>query len=228
MRRLTLFFATILAASAAGASTVRLVAPADGATLRGGSFATIEWQAGGSLAGAEEWEAFLSFDGGKYYALRITPRLDLHKQTAQWFVPNVASRDARILIRYGDEVDEHIVELPIRFTIEAQREAKARHADRSTSAIGESARPNDRGIVGWVDGDRAGKVTWSIGVRPQAQRSMASRTRAITARDRMRVPVAQPEEEFDAVAKLDTIDASRTLSAQRAKDILLLTTRLNV
>src|ERR1051326_1470417 len=67
-----------------------LLAPALHAatTLRGGSFATIERPAA-LPANAEEWEAFLSLDGGAYYAFRITPHLDVARRTFTWVVPNV-------------------------------------------------------------------------------------------------------------------------------------------
>lgn len=48
-------------------------APRAGAELAAGSLATVAWD--GPPRGAEEWEAFLSLDGGRTYRLRITPHL---------------------------------------------------------------------------------------------------------------------------------------------------------
>ena len=38
---------------------------------------------------AEEWEAFLSFDGGATYPVRITPHLDLELRRVRWQVPAI-------------------------------------------------------------------------------------------------------------------------------------------
>src|SRR5213078_5250079 len=96
-----------------------LFAPAlhAGTVLRGGSFATIEWSATVLPADAEEWEAFLSLDGGTYYAFRITPHLDIARRQFAWLVPNVDTKNARILVRTGDERRETLHELPARFEI---------------------------------------------------------------------------------------------------------------
>ena len=77
MRRVALAFALFAFASFARAESLRVVAPANGATLRGGSFAELRWTAAQLPPSAEEWEAFLSVDGGKYYAFRVTPHLDI-------------------------------------------------------------------------------------------------------------------------------------------------------
>src|SRR5258708_1421835 len=110
MRRLLLTgFAYLLLSASAGAQ---------GVVLHGGSLARIERPA--SIAfegGANEWEAFLSVDGGHYYAIRITPHLDADVRSFVWRVPNVVSRNPRILIRVGDERSERAIELPGAFTI---------------------------------------------------------------------------------------------------------------
>src|SRR6476661_1831838 len=77
MRRLSLAVALLAFASFARAESLRVVAPANGATLRGGSFAELRWTSARLPSDAEEWEAFLSVDGGKYYAFRVTPHLDI-------------------------------------------------------------------------------------------------------------------------------------------------------
>ena len=57
--------AILVAGTLAAAEPLELAAPADGTTLAGGSMATISWRATGPLPhDAEEWEAFLSVDGG--------------------------------------------------------------------------------------------------------------------------------------------------------------------
>ncbi|MEA2327252.1 MAG: hypothetical protein QOE68_2211, partial [Thermoanaerobaculia bacterium] len=92
MRRLSLAVVLLAFASLARAESLRVVAPANGATLRGGSFAELRWTSAQPPAAAEEWEAFLSVDGGKYYAFRVTPHLDIHLRSFTFVVPNVDTR----------------------------------------------------------------------------------------------------------------------------------------
>jgi len=155
MRRACLI-ACLLLAPFASAETLHLIAPQKGATLRGGSFATIEWTAAELPRGAEEWEAFLSLDGGKYYAFRITPHLDLGLKRFSWMVPNAATNNARILIRTGDERHETLVEFPIRFSIAAVPHAELCSGLPIRSSHAEAARDGDPNVIAWVDGDRAG------------------------------------------------------------------------
>jgi hypothetical protein len=134
-----------------------LCAPAlqAGTVLRGGAFSTIERPAA-LPANAEEWEAFLSFDGGRYYAVRITPHLDVARRQFTWVVPNVETGNARILIRAGDERRETLYELPERFSIVRDARAALPRRGIVPAANGEAARAGDPGVVAWTDGDRSG------------------------------------------------------------------------
>src|SRR3954466_15964762 len=99
---------------------VRLVAPQAGATLAAGSTAEIEWAPVAGFAGlpkSEEWEAFLSLDGGATYPVRITPHLDQDLRRVRFRVPDLPAADARILLRLGDERRETVIALPGRFSI---------------------------------------------------------------------------------------------------------------
>src|SRR6185295_17959716 len=58
---------------------IELVSPRSDVRLVAGEWAQVEWapRAGfGELRKVEEWEAFLSIDGGAHYAIRLTPHLD--------------------------------------------------------------------------------------------------------------------------------------------------------
>src|SRR5205085_5893160 len=105
---------------------------------------------------AEEWEAFLSLDGGHYYAFRITPHLDVERRQFTWIVPNVDTTNARILVRAGDERHETLFELPATFAI--VRDARAELPRRAVvpAVNGEAARDGEPGVVVWTDGDRRG------------------------------------------------------------------------
>lgn len=147
-----------IAASAQAAPPLELIAPRAGAVLDGGSESTLVWSAASLPAGVEEWEAFLSLDGGRYYAVGITPHLDAGIRSFRWRVPNVAAAHARILIRAGDERDEYLIELPQTFSI-VPRAVSLDLSDLQvapTDAVGESALPSSPAVVEWVSGGRRG------------------------------------------------------------------------
>ncbi|HEV7785831.1 MAG TPA: hypothetical protein VGQ28_10880, partial [Thermoanaerobaculia bacterium] len=170
MRRHLLLLALALGAAvpAAGAadlgsglpSLIRLEAPRAGETLRAGDTAEMAWEPFSQLATlshAEEWEAFLSFDGGATYPVRITPHLDLALRRVRWQVPAIPTNDARLLLRFGDERHETTVELPQRFAIaEAPWAAPLFGGARRAALPGEPALPGRPGVVAWVEGSRQG------------------------------------------------------------------------
>lgn len=157
----SLVFGSSGLARGAGAP-VRLVAPAAGATLAAGSMAELEWEPLAGLGGVEEWEAFLSLDGGRSYPVRITPHLDQDLRRVRWQVPAIPTKNARILLRLGDEHRETAVELPARFSIAAPPRTAAGFPgtalllSRTASGPGEPALPGQSGVVAWVEGSRRG------------------------------------------------------------------------
>ena len=166
MRRLTLLAAVWIALVAlpARAQSVRLISPRAGAALAAGSTAELEWAPLARFSQTpqiEEWEAFLSVDGGVSYPLRITPHLDQDFRRIRFQVPPVPTDDARILLRFGDERRETAVELPERFSIVVSPAAFPALgltfglARRAVSS-GESALPGQAGVVAWVEGSRRG------------------------------------------------------------------------
>jgi hypothetical protein len=140
---------------------VELLAPEAAIPLAAGSTAVLQWAPLSGLAtlpAREEWEAFLSLDGGKTYSFRITPHLDSDLRRTLWEVPGVPSADVRLLLRFGDERRETVIELPQRFTIAATPDPLLGLVRRSALAPhrGEAARPGDRGVVAWAEGSRRG------------------------------------------------------------------------
>ncbi|HTQ79885.1 MAG TPA: hypothetical protein VMM92_07810 [Thermoanaerobaculia bacterium] len=149
---------------AAARVPVRLLAPGDGTVLEAGGRATLDWAPLAELArpgGWEEWEAFLSLDGGLTYSVRLTPHLDRALHRFSFAVPDLPSRDVRLLLRLGDERHERAIELPQRFTI-AQRSPRRLGQSRISSLTlhawhrGEPARAGDAGVLTWVEGPRDG------------------------------------------------------------------------
>ncbi len=153
--------ATASASSVTGTAVpVRLLAPADGAVLTAGTTASLEWTPLSRLAREsdwEEWEAFLSLDGGATYPVRITPHLDRDLRRFTFKVPSLPTRNARLLLRVGDERREQAFELRERFTITAlSGNAEDLALPRRSFKRGEPARPGERGVLAWVEGSRRG------------------------------------------------------------------------
>jgi hypothetical protein len=169
MRRVSLAFALLAFATLARAESLSVVAPANGATLRGGSFAELRWTSAKPPAAAEEWEAFLSVDGGKYYAFRVTPHLDIQLRSFTFIVPNVDTRNARILIRTGDEVHELHFESRDSFSIVRDAKAEVPLPRVLESGRGEAARDGDPGVLAWANGARDGS-----GITPQSSAPVSS------------------------------------------------------
>ena len=151
--------ATATAAQATAALPVRLLAPAEGTALQGGSTAVLEWAPRAGLPGEwEEWEAFFSLDGGATYPFRLTPHLDRALRRVTFKVPRFPTRQGRLLLRVGDERREVAFELPQRFTITVPPGMAGQFLDlqRREWRRGEPARPGEAGVVAWVTGPRQG------------------------------------------------------------------------
>ena len=172
---LALLVMPVLPARAAGQEMARLVSPFSGDELIAGSFATIEWEGLALPEHTVEWEAFLSVDGGRTWPLRVTPHLDISIRRFTFRVPDLPTRDARIMLRFGDERREVGMEAPQRLSIAPAAFSIPRTRIRVLSR-GERARDGDEGVVVWVQGSRSGGdlrevVAWDPsaevhGVRP--------------------------------------------------------------
>lgn len=224
-----LLLACLLAAplAAAEATPVRIVQPAAGARLVGGQTARIAWS-GPVPAGQniEEWEAFLSVDGGQYYSARITPHLDIAIHEFTWTVPNVASRDVRILLRFGNEKDEHAIELPLSLTIDPS--AMPARQTLAVAALGESARPGDPGVTQWADGDRSGAhVALKTASLPVFSSRLHVRIAPESAALHSPASVVRRAAR-DAGTRVDCLRPAQRAATQIASDILLHCCRLNV
>jgi hypothetical protein len=83
----------------------RLVLPA-ASEFRAGDTIEVRWDA--VDPSLDELELLLSLDGGRHYTLRISPELDPDHAAFRWRVPNLASGEARLRLRFhrdGRECD---------------------------------------------------------------------------------------------------------------------------
>ncbi|HUJ15374.1 MAG TPA: hypothetical protein VL284_16425 [Thermoanaerobaculia bacterium] len=209
----------LMAFTVAPAQPLRIVAPADGAILRGGHFATLSWSAEQPPAGAEEWEAFLSLDGGRYYSVRLTPHLDIGVRRYDVLIPNADSDDARLLIRTGDERNETIIEMPQHLRIRAEADAFVDFDEGR--GHGEPARPNEPPVVVWATG---GGIE-----RDAAPASVAATTSAPPQSNEIAQTVSRARAVFSRPDRLNRRSCS-PLAARRSPSVdhLLETSRLNV
>jgi hypothetical protein len=233
--------AVAAAAPAAGVERsfpVRLLAPGAGVTLAAGATAELEWRPLSPfkrLPDAEEWEAFLSLDGGVTYPVRITPHLDLDLRRVRWQVPPLPTSDARLLLRFGDERRETVVKLPQRFAIAASPvTGRALLPTEPARVRGEPALPGGAGVVAWVEGSRRGgslrqvvaaeRPGWQARLDPGVARDEA----AMLAGGQRPSPEPAREPAAGAlIAHRGSPPANRGGSPLLAFDILLLTQRQN-
>ncbi|MDQ3283839.1 MAG: hypothetical protein M3Q69_20750 [Acidobacteriota bacterium] len=236
MRRVLLVAFVLFAALGARAANVTLVAPQNGAVLRGGTTATVEWSAPLELPEeANEWEAFLSADDGAYYAYRITPHLSLDHRRFTFEVPNVDARRARLLLRVGDERRETEIDIPVSFAIE--RDATLAAADVPASIAdherGEPARPGEPGVIEWIDGDRDGGHLQPRNARtPHALNAAAhivEEPESVAVAASSAISLAAPQRAFAFMADARRTSSPRVVSRSRAgREVLLVGRRLNV
>lgn len=160
------------------ANGIVLVSPAPRSRLVAGQQVTLAWRPGANfsrLAWTDEWEAFLSLDGGRHFSLRITPHLSRGLHAVTWRVPDLPSPDVRLLLRFGDETKELLVPLSARFEIVSSRDRGLLDAGlwqgaRLAFAPGEPALPGSGGVVAWSEGGREdGSANWVAAICWQAQ-----------------------------------------------------------
>ena len=224
------------AAARETSAPLRLLAPRAGATLLAGSTAELEWESE-LPARVTEWEAFLSFDGGETYPVRITPHLDRDLRRVRWQVPGVPTSEARLLLRFGDERREIYRELPHRFAIAASPGTGWALTLASVAAApGEPALPGQPGVVAWVEGSRrGGSLRQRVaperpGVRGSLNASETPAAVAVLAAPASRVQPPVPVRRSPGGAEPPARGASLAGLAPRlllASDILLLTRRQN-
>ena len=169
-----------------------LTSPWSGARLAAGETVRLAWNEApglGSEGWIEEWEAFLSLDAGRRYTVRLTPHLDLAKRSFSIRLPDIPTREARLMFRMGNERRELEIELPWTFEIVDARSPAGRSRIRSF-ARGETARGGEQGVVAWVEGGRdgSGAVEFAAELAYPGMRSVGDERRLRDRRRRDRVP----------------------------------------
>jgi hypothetical protein len=143
---------------------VEWVSPHPGAVWRAGEPVTLEWRRTEPWPlglDVEEWEAFLSLDGGRSFPVRLTPHLEADLRAVRVRVPALPTGHAALLLRFGNEKREIEWLVPGEFQITAggsgaERQVSTLAFQRFSAERGESARAGDAGVVVWAEGRRDG------------------------------------------------------------------------
>src|SRR5260370_42441378 len=104
MRRTRIISFLLAIASATGASAaegafdVHLVERVAHVDVVAGSTVSIAWESANRPADVEEWEAFLSINGGRTYPIRLTPHLGITIQRFNWTVPSLPGAELSLLL----------------------------------------------------------------------------------------------------------------------------------
>jgi hypothetical protein len=215
---------------------VQLIEPAARVGLVAGSTASIAWEAVDMPADVEEWEAFLSIDGGATYPIRLTPHLDRTIHGFTWIVPSLPGSEVTILLRFGNEGEERQFSFAGRARIEgvASFDRLRYEAGHEESAVPEQ---DDHGetLVEWVEGSRDGsRLRRVVAGEPlmAGQNELAvppdHETLAAVGRDSRRIDVVARRSTGSSHRLTRAIRSQRSIAGRHATDVLRLSGRLNI
>ena len=136
-------------------------------------------------AGAREWEAFLSLDGGRSFPLRVTPHLGIGVRSFTWTVPRILAGDAKLRIRFGDGFGEREYDVAGNFSLAPA--GGSRLLLPESRDLGEVPAAGEEQAAAWVEGDGASSRTVvppaPAGARPASElRSAGAARSALPAR----------------------------------------------
>jgi len=142
--------------------------------------------------GTEEWEAFLSVDGGLTFPVRITPHLPVAERDFSWIVPPLPTSDARIRLRFGIRGEEREIAAAQRFAIGVLPGAASLGASGTT--LGASPAPGEEDTLAWVE-RRAGRTFLVVpartrGMGPDSRWAAAARPWRAIPRQRTTIALA--------------------------------------
>ena len=232
---LALILGTALRVSAAEPSfDVRLLEPASGTHVVAGSTIFIDWDAATTPANVDEWEAFISIDGGRTYLSRVTPHLDATIHRFRWTVPELPGADVTLLIRFGDEQDERRFVFPSRMRISGIADATV--VAPEPGARGEAFDVDEEGATSWIDGPADGSSLRSFvlgGDAMSAGRSEVGAPRHERDASALTTGGSHQESASDAAAeKIHVADGSLSQRSENrglfVTDILLMSRRRNI
>lgn len=125
-----------------------------GLELHAGDRFEVRWTLPGD--GVDELEILLSIDGGRRFALRVSPELEAREGRYLWRVPNLASADARLKIRFhraGREIDGPMSRSFTLIRNDARVDAAPVHEGTWWAGLEGSDRPHQAGALS-ESGDR--------------------------------------------------------------------------
>lgn len=230
---LALLLGTALRVSAAEPLfDVHLIEPPAGTRAVAGSTAVLEWDAAARPAHVEEWEAFISVDGGRTYLSRITPHLDATIRRFRFTVPNLPGAEITLLLRFGDEREERRFVFPSRLRISGVPPA----LPAAENARTEPFDVDEEGATSWVEGSRDGSSLHSVVLGGPAISSRGDELQT-PLRDQSAVALTTGSSHHDSTGEL--VVAEKAFNGSRVQerpgssprltsDILLMSRRWNI
>jgi hypothetical protein len=224
------------ARAAEGKFDVQLVEPAAGVDFLAGSTASINWEAADMPADVEEWEAFLSIDGGVTFPIRLTPHLDRTIHHFSWIVPSLPGAGVTLLLRFGDEGDERQFSFRGRMRIEGvslfeRLRYEMRPEDATVSEKDDHGETVVEWVEGWRDGSHLRQVVAGeplVGGQGEIAVPLDRETVAAVGSEPRRLdPAARRWPEISADLR-PAIAAPQRSAGRHATDVLRLSGRLNI
>lgn len=192
---LALLLGTALRVSAAEPPfAVWLVEPAAGTRVVAGSSTFLEWEAPATPANVDEWEAFISVDGGRTYLSRITPHLDATIHRFRFTVPNLPGAEIALLLRFGDEREERRFLFPARLRISGM----VSDPPSGAKVRAEPFAAGEEGATSWVEGSRDGSSLRAVVIDARGM-SSGGRELQTPLRDRSAVALTASSSRHDSV-----------------------------
>jgi hypothetical protein len=216
---------------------VHLLEPAEGVDVLAGSTVAIGWDATNTPDHVEEWEAFLSIDGGRTYPIRLTPHLDVAIHRFTFTVPFLPGAEACVLLRFGDERDEQRFAFPGHLRITGTIPLHLLSYETLPDEASATSEEDDHGekLVEWVEGSRNGsrlrRVSSRDSLRVGNDAWSASQERATAsavgiAAKRIDTGTCRSLAERKIFTRVRPLDG--LVSQRRARDFLTLSGRLNI
>ncbi|HEX7419104.1 MAG TPA: hypothetical protein VF505_04420 [Thermoanaerobaculia bacterium] len=239
---LALILGTALRVSAAEPSfDVRLLEPAVGTRVVAGSTAFIDWDAAATPANVDEWEAFISIDGGRTVLSRVTPHLDATIHRFRLTVPDLPGADVTLLLRFGDERDERRFVFPSRMRISGVEDRRLACLDRrgrlSSTTLAHPFDVDEEGATSWIEGSRDGSSLHFFVLGGNAMSSGRAEVET-PIRDGSATALTTGGSRHDSVgsavvSEIAFVDGSRCQRAEKCalrlvSDILLMSRRRNI
>jgi hypothetical protein len=165
--------------------------------------------------GSQEWEAFLSLDGGRSFPIRVTPHLSTKIRSFSWPIPRILSEDTKLRIRFGNGQTEREYDLDGNWRLFPT--SHARPLLSQSRDIGRSPARGEEATALWVEWNGAAPRTVMPIAPPSTRSSSAWRCAEIagSALPSRRLALAPPTASAERSAPSVILPAARLVALLR-------------